>query len=157
MRLIDDPTWQQILAVLPQQDRETVYPLVPDDVWGIVTLAGEADDQAYNTKIGVSEVIHTRAATKYMCNGTIPSACLRWEQFSCWNPGAPPLDFMALVDDTDHSGRECRAAWQQPVFPGHVPIVGGANSYFDSSIAPPAWATPDKFVIQLQKLSFYKL
>jgi hypothetical protein len=33
----------------------------------------------------------------------------------------------------------------------------GADSHFDISIAPPAWATPHKFVKQIGRLRFYNL
>jgi N-acetylmuramoyl-L-alanine amidase len=33
----------------------------------------------------------------------------------------------------------------------------GSDSYYDTSIPAPPWATPDKFVIQIGNLRFYKL
>ena len=35
--------------------------------------------------------------------------------------------------------------------------VPGADSYYDISIPPPKWATPDKFVIKIGRLNFYNM
>ena len=33
----------------------------------------------------------------------------------------------------------------------------GADSYFDDSISPPAWATPERFVARLGRLNFFDM
>jgi spore germination cell wall hydrolase CwlJ-like protein len=58
---------------------------------------------------------------------------------------------------TDASWKECLQV-ADAVISGAMPSpIGKADSYHDTSIKPPNWATPQSFVAQIGKLKFYKV
>lgn len=66
----------------------------------------------------------------------------------------PQLTVWPLPDDT--SWRECLVIADLVLTGGLISNVGDADSYYDDSIKPPAWATPKNFVTKIGRLNFHK-
>ena len=58
--------------------------------------------------------------------------------------------------DSDASWKECLQIAEM-VMTGQTPNpIGAGDSYHDTSIKSPNWATPDRFIGQIGRLRFYK-
>lgn len=87
--------------------------VVPDDLWGTLTVYGEARGESYLGQVAVAEVIRTRTTRRLMSDGTIPGTIFKPKQFSCWNEGDPNRAAMAQIEDTDPAWVACRTAWAE--------------------------------------------
>ena len=122
------PPW----PALTTYDRDTL----------IRTLFGEAGIESEAGQIAVVHVIRNRLlrgpARRF--GGTPAEVCTKPWQFSCWNANDPMrARILALVPGSavyDRLGAVVDRAWQMP------DSVGGADHYFASYIARPAWAVP---------------
>ena len=89
--------------------------------------------------------------------GTDWISCItkKWQYSSMTASGDPQLAIYPQA--TDHTFQECLAV--ASMVHGRVynsPLKGG-DSYYDSGIAPPKWATPETFVGTLGRLHFHNL
>jgi N-acetylmuramoyl-L-alanine amidase len=79
----------------------------------------------------------------------------KWQYSSMAAPGDPQLIlYPKLGDSRFHEILNLAGGIIDGLIESPVP---GADSYFDDSIAPPKWATPDKFVGKIGRLNFYNL
>jgi N-acetylmuramoyl-L-alanine amidase len=121
--------------------------IVPITVWR------EARGEGQEAMLAVYHAILNRAAAS-PANGW-PSdpekVCLQAFQFSCWNSNDVQRNLYPQTNDPQYSFASMLPATVTP------DPTGGATAYFDKSIQPPAWATPDKFTVQIGRLKFYKL
>ncbi len=77
----------------------------------------------------------------------------KWQYSAMTAPGDPNL--VRWPADDDPTWRESLALAEQAI-EGHLPNpVPGADSYFDVSIAAPAWTRSARFVRQIARLKFY--
>jgi spore germination cell wall hydrolase CwlJ-like protein len=77
--------------------------------------------------------------------------CLEAYQFSCWNSSDPQRNLYPKAGDQQYA-KVCAVN----SLPASDPTYG-ANMYYDNSIPPPSWATPDKFTVQIGNLRFFKI
>jgi spore germination cell wall hydrolase CwlJ-like protein len=79
----------------------------------------------------------------------------KWQYSSMAAPGDPQLILYPQAGDPMFEAALQIAQW---VIEGavHSPFPG-ADSYYDDSIKPPKWATPETFVGRLGKLNFHNL
>ena len=79
----------------------------------------------------------------------------KWQYSSLTDPRDPQLTTWPKRDEP--SWERCLRI-TQGVLDGSIDNpVPGADSYHDTSIKPPYWATPDKFVWQIDRILFYDL
>ncbi len=117
---------------LSMEDRDTL----------IRTLYGEAANESEAGQIAVVHVIRNRLlrgpARRF--GGTPAGVCKQPWQFSCWNandPQRPRLLALGTASPTYlRLGAVVDKAWQMP------DTVKGADHYYASYIAKPAWAVP---------------
>ena len=119
------------------------------DIWR--ESRGETDD----VKTGVGYSIINRVNHPGWWGRDIPSVVFaKWQYSSMTNPKDPQLVVWPLSGDT--SWQKCMAIAQGVLTSTLLNPIGDADSYFDQSIPPPAWATPNKFVVKLGRINFYK-
>jgi spore germination cell wall hydrolase CwlJ-like protein len=71
------------------------------------------------------------------------------------NPKDPQL--IVWPDPLDPSWQQCLKVSSDCIDGLVKSPVPGADSYYDTSIPPPKWATPGTFVAQIGKIRFYNL
>jgi N-acetylmuramoyl-L-alanine amidase len=121
-----------------------------------LTAIGEESSQGYNGMQGVMNVICHRAQNPRWWGDTIREVCLDAGQFDCWNPG-DDRDRILAMTPADRMYREALQLAHMAVA-GLLPdITGHADSYYDTSIAPPSWADETKFTVQHGTTRFYRL
>ncbi len=119
--------------------------LVPDWIWGVITLMQEAQGEPFSTKLAVAEVILRRTRMKYMSDGTVAGTVLWPMQFSGWNaidstPKYRERVECAKIDDSDPVVQECIRAWKEAEAGSNT--TKGAYLYYNPAIVKPApaWA-----------------
>ncbi len=134
-----------------------------------MALFGEARGVPSQTRKAIGNVIINRALHPGWWGRNLKEVILKPKQFSCFNPDDP--NYPKLRQPLQYESREvwercCREALevfkrlQEPTLPDPV---RGANHYYDTSIAPPSWADPDKLVLALpsgrpgHEVRFYRL
>lgn len=122
--------------------------LIPDDIWGTLTLIGEAEGESYLGQVCVGEVIRTRMRRRLFSDGTVVSTIFKPKQFSCWNEGEGSRRVrLATVDDTDAAWPSCLAAWLESA---QSDVTGGATHYLAVAVVLraagklPSWAADAK-------------
>lgn len=115
----------------------------------------EARGESHEGKVAVGYSILNRKAAPQWGN-TIMGVLFQRLQYSSLTYASDP-QLILWPKDEDPS-------WQQSmqvavdVLERRVPNpIDGADSYHDTSIKPPTWATRDKFVKQIGRLMFYRL
>lgn len=79
----------------------------------------------------------------------------RWQYSSMTDPRDPQLTIFPVNEDASFKvALDVASMAQSGQFDNPI---GLADSYHDISIAPPGWATPDKFVVQIGRLRFYQV
>jgi spore germination cell wall hydrolase CwlJ-like protein len=129
--------------------------LIPDEVWGTLTVWMEARGEPYEGKVAVAEVIQRRAVRKFMSDGTIVGTVLKAYQFSGFNTSDPNRLAAARLDDSDPVYQKCLAAWRDAL--GGVSVVPAAVFYFSPAGVDhtPTWASTDKLVKSIGAHQFY--
>lgn len=131
--------------------------LIPDDILAVVTIMQEAAGEPYAGKLAVAEVIRRRTEKHVQSDGTVAGTVLRSYQFSGWNTKPDALRIRtAQLQDTDHGTEDAQKAWRESITSR---TVADAVFYCNLSVLPrpPAWATPDKFVVKIGHHSFYRI
>jgi len=114
----------------------------------------EARGEGDLARLGVAFTIINRAHNPAWWGNDIQSVIFKKWQFSSMTaPNDPQLATWPATDDPDWM--RCLELASMALSGTAVDPVKDADSYFDDSIAPPAWATPDKFVAKLGRLNFY--
>lgn len=117
--------------------------LVPDWVWGVLTVWQEAQGEDFDSKVAVAEVILRRTRKKYMSDGTVAGTVLWPMQFSGWNAHDDTPQYRerveaAKLDDANPVVKECIRAWQAAE--NGSDLTKGAVLYYNPKISNPAWA-----------------
>lgn len=130
--------------------------VIPDDVWGAMTVWCEARSEPYEGQMAVAEVIQRRARLRYLSDGTIPGTVLAPYQFSAWNTTDPNRRKAALVDDRDMQYAMCAQAWRD--VQAGTEVVPEALMYLNPNAVKrmPPWATPEKFLRVIGQHHFYR-
>ena len=110
------------------------------------TLFGEAGNESEAGQIAVIHAIRNRLlrgpAKRF--GGTPADVCTKPWQFSCWNANDPMLARLLALQPSSPKYQALAAvvekAWAMP------DTIGGADHYFASYIAKPAWAAPPAYV-----------
>lgn len=126
--------------------------LIPDYLWGVLTVWMEARGETYQGKVAVAEVIQRRTKRKFFSDGTIASTCLWPVQFSAWNTRDPNRIKAAVLDSTDIAVSDCVRAWLEAERGSG--LVPGAMHYFNAHIVTPSWATGAKVVAVIDHHTF---
>ena len=130
-----------------------------------MAIFGEARGQSIEAKHGVGAVIRNRAMSKLAWWKKGPGdtdwhkVILQPYQFSSFLPSDPNAHKML-----DPLAYERRSVWvdclvvADAVFQGlHIDVTQGSDHYFDDSIMPPHWAAPEKFIMKIDSLNFYRI
>lgn len=127
-----------------------------DKVFLALAIWREARGESYDARVAVGCSVRNRVQRpKWWGKTYLEVIFKKWQyssltdpkdrQLTTW-PVFPDKSFdtaLKIADDVIHD----RVAHPMP----------GADSYYDSSIDPPKWATPEKFVGKIGKLSFYNM
>jgi len=120
-----------------------------------LTLWRECRGESRDGKIAVAHSIMNRLASPKWGNSVQAVVFQRLQYSSLTHAKDPQLTTWPLPDDP--SWKECLQVADQ-VMSGSVPSpIGRADSYHDTSISPPRWATPDNFIAQIGRLRFYQV
>lgn len=128
--------------------------VISDDLWGALTIYGEARGESYLGQVAVGEVIRTRTIRKVLSDGTIPGTVLKLRQFSCWCDGDPNRLAIASVLESDPAWDSCRQAWTESA---KTIVTRGATHYLNPELILqqvgklPSWAAEAKDPTQLAR------
>lgn len=121
------------------------------------TIWGEARGEIKLAQVGVAWVIRNRVENPRWWGHSIHDVCTKPFQFSCWLPSDPNSSKCHAVRLDDPTLQEC-AAVAIAVLDGMTPDpTGGADSYHDTSISPPAWTGAATRTAQLGALVYYRV
>jgi len=116
----------------------------------------EARGESDAGRAGVAFSVLNRVARPTWWGQTVLSVCARkWQYSSMTDPHDPQLTRWPL--DLDASWWECLEIAAAAIEGRIENPVPGADSYHDTSIGAPKWATPDRFVRQIGHLRFYNV
>ena len=122
-----------------------------------LTVWREARGESSVAKLAVAYSILDRVTHPTWWGRDVQSVVFkRWQYSSLTAPNDPQLVTWPL-DSSDLAWIDCllqATAALANTSPNPAPM---ADSYFDESIAPPAWAQPKMFVRQIGRLKFYNL
>jgi len=118
--------------------------LISDDPFGIICVYMEAEDQPYDGKLAVAEVILRRKTRKYMSDGSVAGTVLRKSQFSGFNTEAKNRIRAFKLDTTDPNANDCVRAWEEAKRGSE--IVPGVLHYYNPKLCSPPWAKDAKVV-----------
>ena len=129
---------------------------VPDEVWAVLTLIGEARGESYLGKVAVAEVIRNRMTRKFLSDGTVVGTVLKPYQFSCWNTNDGNRLVIARTDLATPAYRECLRAWEESLT---TISTQGAVAYLNPAILPqlPSWYDETKVTLKEGHHVFLKL
>lgn len=132
-------------------------------LWGSMDLAmlaltvwREARGEGTEGMKAVACSIRNRVRRPSWWGHTFYEVCTKkWQYSSMTAPNDPQLGKFPSRDDHEFE----QSLWiSNEVVEGRIKSpVPGADSYYDSSIAPPAWAIPAKFVGRIGRLNFYNM
>ena len=112
--------------------------LVPDRLWGILTLWAEARGEPVEGQVAVAEVIQRRTAQHFMSAGTVASTVLWPMQFSCWNTSDPNRKRFGDLNDEDPLTQEVMSSWDRAA--AGLSFAPGALHYYNPSTVETPWA-----------------
>jgi N-acetylmuramoyl-L-alanine amidase len=116
----------------------------------------EARGELREARVAVMYTVMQRVKLRKWYGTDVMSVLFKkWQYSSLTNPKDPQLTTWPASDD--EVWQECLFDAEQ-VLTSKVPNPAiGADSYFDDSIAPPAWAKPTDLLVTIGRLSFYDL
>lgn len=128
------------------------YPLVmPEDETILArTIAGEAGNQTFDGKLAIAHVVVNRWRRKdgqFRMDTSIAATCLRYKQFSCWNPGDPNLPRITRLQTTDVQFNASLRAARLAIGLGSVDPTGGATHYHTKEKPPGAETWPPEWAV----------
>jgi spore germination cell wall hydrolase CwlJ-like protein len=120
-----------------------------------LTIWREARGEPPIAQRGVASVIMRRARLGGWWGSSITAVCVKpWQFSSLTDPKDPQLSKWPALSDP---------AWTQAMQVAIAAVDGSlvspcptADSYYDISIVPPKWATPETFVGEAGRLRFYQ-
>lgn len=101
------------------------------------TIWGEARGETYKGKKAIGHVMLNRALSEFgqwKNDDTLSTACLRNQQFSCWNINDPNFIPMQQVTFNDPVLRECVRAGMEAI--DEPDFTNGARHYHTKQITP---------------------
>jgi N-acetylmuramoyl-L-alanine amidase len=130
--------------------------LIPDYLWGVLTVWQEARGEPFAGKVAVAEVILRRTQKKFFSSGdSIASTCLWPLQFSGWNAKDPNRIKAAVLDTTDPDVQDCVKAWCEAADRGSN-LVPDALHYYNANIVNPPWAKDAEVVAVIGNHTFLR-
>lgn len=116
----------------------------------------EARGEILQAQIAVAYSILNRVAHPGWWGSSLSAVIgKKWQYSSMTAPGDPQLGLFPKRGDGAFD--QCMNVAGMVLNNQVANPVPGADSYYDTSIAPPAWATPDSFVKQIGKLIFHNV
>lgn len=116
----------------------------------------EARGESHEAKIAVAHTVLNRVAhPTWWGNDVVSVITKKWQYSSLTDPKDPQLTVWPKA--SDHIFEECLTVASLVLSGIYNAPLKGIDSYHDSSIPAPKWATPDTFVGQLGKLKFYNV
>jgi spore germination cell wall hydrolase CwlJ-like protein len=117
--------------------------LIPDRIWGIITVWHEAQSESFKGKVMVAESIINRTKRKHRSDGTVASTVLWPVQYSGWNAHDASPKYReriegAKIDTDDPVVKECIRAWDEAEAGSNC--ARGAMDYYNPRICSPDWA-----------------
>lgn len=130
--------------------------IIPDRVWGALTVYAEARGESQRGRVMVAEVIWTRMRTRYLSDGTVEGTVLRSKQFSCWNDSDPNRVRCARLDEDDPLYQACFDAFEEGE---RRVLTDQANHYLNPEAVGrlPSWYDPKKIVAKEGRHVFLRL
>jgi len=126
-----------------------------DVVFMALCLWREARGEKHAGKVAVAHSIMNRLKSPTWGNTLMAVLFQRLQYSSLTYSSDPQLSLWPR--DTDPSWEECLTI-ADGVIKGRIDNpIQGADSYHDTSIKPPNWATPDNFIQQIGRLRFHKV
>lgn len=122
-----------------------------------LTLWREARGCPYEVQLAVACSIRNRVRRPSWWGKTYAEVCLARLQYSSMTYPKDPQLTRFPKSVTDEGFGQCLEIARRVMRDEVDSPVPGADSYFDDSIPPPTWATPDKFVAKLGRISFYNM
>ena len=135
--------------------------MTPTDAynWNVFALAlcvwREARGEQFPAKLAVAYVVCTRAAKPRWWGETITSVIFHEAQFSSMTHTGDP-NLVEWPKDADYSWTDSISAAKQAINKSVPNPTPDADSYYDTSIGAPPWATDAGFIGELGKLRFYR-
>ena len=128
--------------------------VIPDDVWGAITVWAEARGEPYLGQVAVARVIRNRIKQGWAHDAA--GVVLQPYQFSCWNTQDPNRLAAARMSSEDPEVQSCQKAWAESAT--NDAGIGEAVMYFAPRAVSqtPKWATPDKHVVTISHHEFYR-
>jgi N-acetylmuramoyl-L-alanine amidase len=121
-----------------------------------LTIWREARGESPDARTGVGFTVQNRVNNPGWWGKTISEVVTKkWQYSSMTDPHDPQL--VNWPQPTDQSWIDCLNTADQILNQGATDTTQGADSYFDISIPPPHWATPDKFLVQIGRIKFYRV
>lgn len=134
--------------------------LIPDEALAAVAIDTEAENQPYQAKVGVAEVIRNRMTRKFRSNGTLADTLWRKSQFSAFSLLPDPSNLVRAfqIDGATPAVFDCVRAWAAASSGSNT--VSGALLFYSIGGIPPPWAIDSgpnaNFIVQLGSLKFYR-
>lgn len=128
---------------------------ISDVVFLALTLWREARGEPHEVKVGIAFSILNRVRRPAWWGNDVQTVVTkRWQYSSLTDPRDPQLT--TWPQPADATWWECMQVARDLLHGAALPNpVPGADSYYDTSIPAPKWATPDLFVGQLGRVRFY--
>lgn len=115
----------------------------------------EARGEPLEARQAVAEAIMNRVKRPSWWGKDVMSVVFKkWQFSSLTDPNDPQLTTWPY---SAAAWRECLQIAEMAVDDELPPYAPGADSYYDISIPPPKWATPETFVVQLGRIRFHNL
>lgn len=114
--------------------------IVPEWMWGLMTVLQEARNQNLDGMIAVAEVIRDRTLQRFYSDGTVSGTVLHPYQFSGWNSKDPNRVICSTITWDDPRVQMAVKAWNIAV-KNKTNVAGGALFYHSKHMSPfPDWA-----------------
>ncbi len=136
----------------------TLMPLMATSQLVLLALCvwREAGGEPHEAQVAVGCSVINRVRRPAWWGRTILEVLFRkWQYSSLTAPGDPNL--VRWPFESDPSWMACLEVADGVIAGRLQSVTPHADSYHDTSIAPPAWATPETFVGQVGHLRFYNL
>jgi N-acetylmuramoyl-L-alanine amidase len=133
------------------------------DIWEAsllaLTLWREARGESTTARIGVAYSVINRVRNPKWWGNSIASVLAKRYQYSALTLGGDPnlVKWPVPGGPDGIAFEECMKITDQVLSGVVANPVTGADSYYDASIPPPAWAKPAMLVKKLGRISFYNV
>ena len=116
----------------------------------------EARGEQKEGRLAIASSILNRISSPTWSSNTVMGIIFQRLQYSSLTYASDP-QLAVWPSDTDAVWKDCLTMADGVLARTITGPVGKADSYHDTSIKPPAWATPEKFVTQIGRLKFYRI